>query len=81
MLAHSDQSEHTHLEPHQPVSSFGWSVLIFSIAFFISVFNLSSMIAVVFDGTPQTRIDIKATSGALDGEASAKGMSVFLKFF
>lgn len=26
----------------------------------------------LFDGTPRTRIDIKATSGALDGEASSK---------
>lgn len=28
----------------------------------------------VFDGTPRTRIDIRATSGALDGEASSKGI-------
>ena len=27
----------------------------------------------VFDGTPRTRIDITATIGALDGEASSKG--------
>ena len=28
---------------------------------------------VVFDGTPRTRIDIRAATGAMDGEASAKG--------
>jgi len=32
----------------------------------------SSSHSAVFDGTPRTRIDIKATSGALDGEASSK---------
>ena len=30
---------------------------------------------IVFDGTPRTRIDITATVGALDGEASSKGNS------
>jgi len=34
----------------------------------------SSSHSAVFDGTPRTRIDIKATSGALDGEASSKGI-------
>ena len=27
MVVYSDQSEHTHLEPHQPVPSSRWSVL------------------------------------------------------
>ena len=31
-------------------------------------------ITAVFDGTPRTRIDITATVGALDGEASSKGV-------
>ena len=30
----------------------------------------------VFDGTPRTRIDITATAGALNGEASTRGMLV-----
>ncbi len=28
----------------------------------------------IFDGTPRSKIDIRTTSGALDGEASTKGM-------
>ena len=27
----------------------------------------------VFDGTPRTRIDIRAATGAMDGEAATKG--------
>ena len=35
----------------------------------------------VFDGTPRTMADIRATSGALDGEASAKGVViVYIEF-
>ncbi len=30
----------------------------------------------VFDGTPRSKIDIRTTSGALDGEASTKGAAV-----
>ncbi len=30
----------------------------------------------VFDGTPRSKIDIRTTSGALNGEASAKGVHI-----
>lgn len=32
------------------------------------------LLLIVFDGTPRTRIDITAVVGALDGEASSKGL-------
>ena len=70
-FAYLDQPKYAHLEPYQPVSSAGWSVLRNFCR--TSFFYFNYIKNVVFDGTPRTRIDIKATSGALDGEASAKG--------
>ena len=41
--------------------------------------SIGSPLYVVFDGTPRTRIDIRATSGAMDGEASSKGIILSLQ--
>ena len=41
--------------------------------------SIASPLHVVFDGTPRTRIDIRATSGAMDGEASSKGIILSLQ--